>query len=119
MISLRNLRSPPLRRTFTYLSKAQAAGLVRGRETITEVLLQDIDNAHPDEVMTFPFNKREERFTGADWRMVADRRLSTVRRYFGTGDRVLEETISIPCRRSVPLLSATSARICQVSGKDV
>jgi hypothetical protein len=75
MVSLPGLSSPPLCRTFTDqsqkiwrdLSRAQVAGLRRGEETITEVLLQDIHDAHPREVVTFPFNKREEGFTGADW----------------------------------------------------
>jgi hypothetical protein len=75
MITLPRLSSPPLCRTFTNqsakiwrdLSRAQATGIGRGEETITDDLLQDVQQAHPREVVTVQFHKREEGFTGADW----------------------------------------------------
>jgi hypothetical protein len=75
MIILPRLSSPPLCRTFTSqsakiwddLSKAHATGIGRGEETITDDFLQDVQQAHPRQVVTVQFRKREEGFTGADW----------------------------------------------------
>ncbi len=49
------------------MEKASRTGLIRGEETITDDLLLNIQSAHPSEVITCQFNKREEGFTGADW----------------------------------------------------
>ena len=49
------------------LRNATRGGLNRGEETITDDLLLNVRNAHPHEVITYQFNKREENFTGADW----------------------------------------------------
>jgi len=49
------------------LRNATRGGLNRGEETITDDLLLNVRNAHPNEVITYQFNKREENFTGADW----------------------------------------------------
>jgi hypothetical protein len=69
------LHSRPLRHTFgiesasvwTDLHKASVTGLIRGEETITDDLLLNIQTAHPYEVITYQFNRREESFTDADW----------------------------------------------------
>ncbi|MGV1009497.1 MAG: hypothetical protein ACOYBY_12915 [Dermatophilaceae bacterium] len=45
------------------MRRADDAGLVWGEETITELILA---NAHP-EILSVPFNKRQERHVGADW----------------------------------------------------
>jgi hypothetical protein len=75
MVTLPRLTSPPLCITFARqaekiwgdLSRAQARGFDRNEETITDDFLDDVQNQHPQEVATFQFNKRHERFTGADW----------------------------------------------------
>jgi hypothetical protein len=75
MVTPRRLSSAPLCQTFTAqpekiwedLSRAQARGLNRGEETITDDFLDYVQDQHPQEVATFQFNKREEGFTGADW----------------------------------------------------
>lgn len=47
--------------------RAYQSGLFRSEKTITEDLLLAIQHAHPCEVITFPFRKRDEVKTGADW----------------------------------------------------
>jgi len=71
----KTLHSRPLCRTFgteaekilVDLGRASGARLIRGEETITDDLLLNVQTAHPYEVITYQFNKREEPFTGADW----------------------------------------------------
>lgn len=75
MIALPRIASPPLCRTFAAQAEkiwndlwtARFSGINRSEETITEDFLLDVCRAHPREVTTFQFNKREESFTGADW----------------------------------------------------
>jgi hypothetical protein len=75
MVTLPRLLSPPLCVTFgkqaekiwADLSRAQARGLDRNEETITDDFLDEVQSQHPREVATFQFHKRDESFTGADW----------------------------------------------------
>lgn len=77
MVAIRpkTLHSRPLCRTlgvetekiWVDLGRASGAGLIRSEETITDDLLLNVQTAHPYEVITYQFNKREEPFTGADW----------------------------------------------------
>ena len=69
------LRSDPLcgtfiamaRKVWNQLGAARSLGIKRGEETVTDDFLLHVQLAHPTEVMTFQFNKREEAITGADW----------------------------------------------------
>src|SRR5262249_19472080 len=49
------------------LSRAHRRGRPRSEETITENFLDEIQDAHPQQIFTYSFNKREEGYTGADW----------------------------------------------------
>ena len=49
------------------LSRAHRRGRPRSEETITENFLDEIQDAHPQQMFTYSFNKREEGYTGADW----------------------------------------------------
>jgi hypothetical protein len=49
------------------LTAAQSMGLAYGEETVTDNLLLEVQKAHPREVITVPFWKPQEKFTGADW----------------------------------------------------
>jgi hypothetical protein len=49
------------------LSRAHRRGWPRSEETITENFLDEIQDAHPQQIFTCSFNKREEGYTGADW----------------------------------------------------
>ena len=46
---------------------AYRSGIVVGEETISDILLWNIQKAHPQNVTTFPINKMEEGKIGADW----------------------------------------------------
>src|SRR4051794_14290610 len=73
--SVLGVQSPSLCRTFTAesakiwydLGSAWASGRVWDEETITNVLLRDVEQAHPQDVVTVQFYKAQEQFTGADW----------------------------------------------------
>jgi hypothetical protein len=49
------------------LMMAQMSGRVWDEETITNILLRDVERAHPQDVATFQFKKPQEKVTGADW----------------------------------------------------
>jgi hypothetical protein len=73
--SLPTFTSSTLCRTFTAesakvwndLGAAWAAGRIYDEETITNVLLADVERAHPQDVAAFQFYKPQETITGADW----------------------------------------------------
>lgn len=46
---------------------AKQTGLPFSEETITETVLLDLATQNPREILVFPFNKRREGKTGADW----------------------------------------------------
>jgi hypothetical protein len=114
MVTLPRLPSPSLCQTFanqaqkvwTDLSRAQARGLDRNEETITDDFLDDIQNQQPQAVATFQFNKRDERFTGADWEwwltddhvwlglLVQAKRLRRNSHKYGIGHRVPSASMS-------------------------
>jgi hypothetical protein len=54
-------------RIWTDLASSYSSGISRKEETITDDLLLAIHNAHPHEVLTFPFRRADEAITGADW----------------------------------------------------
>ena len=49
------------------LEQARRNSIIRDEETVTNDLLLNLQDAHPNEITIFQFNKREEGFTGADW----------------------------------------------------
>jgi hypothetical protein len=56
-------------RTWDYLLAGDDMKLRLGEETLTDINLVDLQRAHPTQVQTVKFTKRQERRNGADWEL--------------------------------------------------
>lgn len=103
---------------------AKRATMRFSEETITDAVLLDLATQNPKEIQIFPFNKRREAYTGADWEWLfydnkafqpllvqakllddRDQEYSHIDRFIGsTGIRQIDRLIATSRRRRVPAI---------------